>query len=125
MKIIKNIILYVSIIFFFSSTSAIAKDPKTLVVAVTGEIESLDVMQLAAPRAWSVAWALYGNAMEWGKDEVDGLEYVSYDFRPGLIESWSHEMSGDKLVYTLNIRKGCMFKSGNELTSADFAYRTE
>ncbi len=125
MKIIKNIILYVSIIFFFSSTSAIAKDPKTLVVAVTGEIESLDVMQLAAPRAWSVAWALYGNAMEWGKDEVDGLEYVSYDFRPGLIESWSHELSGDKLVYTLNIRKGCMFKSGNELTSADFAYRTE
>jgi len=124
-KIFVNIFLVLSFFSFLGVTSAFSKDPKTLVVAVTGEIESLDVMQLAAPRAWSVAWAVYGNAMEWGKTEKNGLEYVSYDFRPGLIESWSHEMVGTSLVYTLNIRKGCKFKSGNELTSADFVYRTE
>tara|TARA_Y100001970_G_scaffold66752_1_gene85139 strand:- start:3324 stop:4904 length:1581 start_codon:yes stop_codon:yes gene_type:complete len=125
MKRIKNFFLVLTLLYCFFFTPAFAKDPKTLVVAVTGEIESLDVMQLAAPRAWSVAWALYGNAMEWGKTEKDGLEYVNYNFRPGLIESWSHEMVNGKLVYTLNVRKGCMYKSGNELTSADFVYRTE
>jgi peptide/nickel transport system substrate-binding protein len=124
-RILTKFFIILSFFSFLSITPTFAKDPNTLVVAVTGEIESLDVMQLAAPRAWSVAWAVYGNAMEWGKRESNGLEYVTYDFRPGLIESWSHEMVGTSLVYTLNIRKGCKFKSGNELTSADFVYRTE
>ena len=124
-RILTKFFIILSFFSFLSITPTFAKDPNTLVVAVTGEIESLDVMQLAAPRAWSVAWAVYGNAMEWGKTEKDGLEYVTYDFRPGLIESWSHEMVGDALVYTLKVRKGCKFKSGNELTVADFMYRTE
>jgi peptide/nickel transport system substrate-binding protein len=124
-RILTKFFIILSFFSFLSITPTFAKDPNTLVVAVTGEIESLDVMQLAAPRAWSVAWAVYGNAMEWGKRENNGLEYVTYDFRPGLIESWSHEMVGDSLVYTLNVRKGCKYKSGNELTSADFVYRTE
>ena len=72
-RILTNFFIILSFFSFLSITPTFAKDPNTLVVAVTGEIESLDVMQLAAPRAWSVAWAVYGNAMEWGKTEKEGL----------------------------------------------------
>jgi len=100
---------------------------KNLIVAIPGEIESLDVHQLQAPRSWSVAFALYGMGFNWGyeTDAATGLTYANTDYTPGLIESWEKRTEGDQVVYTLKVRQGCKFESGNELTSKDFQYRTE
>lgn len=101
-------------------------EPSTLIVAISGDIESLDVHQLGAPRSWSVAWALYGLGFEWGHqtDPQTGLTYATSDWRPGLIESWERREAGNEIVYTLHIRQGCKFPSGNELTAEDYVYRT-
>ena len=100
--------------------------PSTLVVAVTGDIESLDVHQLAAPRSWALCRTIYGQGFEWGlwTDPAIGLTYATPDFRPGLIESWERKEEAGELVYTLHLRKGCKFASGNELTAKDYVYRT-
>jgi len=103
------------------------EEETVLRVAVSGEIESLDVHQLAASRAWSVAFALYGMAFNYGfeTDPATGLTYANANYQPGLFESWEKRTEGDQIVYKIKIRKGCMFESGNELTAKDVAYRFE
>jgi len=39
-------------------------EPSTLVVAIPGDVASLDVHQLFDPRAWPIARALYGGGFE-------------------------------------------------------------
>ncbi len=103
------------------------EEETVLRVAVSGEIESLDVHQLAAARSWSVAFAIYGMAFNYGfeTDPATSLTYANANYQPGLFESWEKRTEGDQIVYKIKIRKGCMFESGNELTAKDVAYRFE
>lgn len=101
-------------------------EPSTLVVAIPGDVASLDVHQLFDPRAWPIARAIYGGGFEWEleTDPATGLTYVSEaKFRPGLLESWESKEENGELVYTCHIRQGCKFASGNEMTAEDFKYR--
>lgn len=101
-------------------------EPKVLVVAISGDIESLDVHQLGVVRSWQVAWNLYGFGLEYGKwtDPATGLTYATTDYVPGLLESWEKREEAGEVVYTCHIRKGCKFASGREMTSKDYLYRT-
>ena len=103
------------------ASKTMAKEPTTLVVALPGDIASLDVHQLFDPRAWPLARALYGGGFEWklGTDHKSGLTSFTTDFQPGLIDSWDRREENGVLIYRLNLRKGCKFESGNELTAKD------
>ena len=107
------------------ASKTMAKEPTTLVVALPGDIASLDVHQLFDPRAWPLARALYGGGFEWklGTDHKSGLTSFTTDFQPGLIDSWDRREENGVLIYRLNLRKGCKFESGNELTAKDYVYR--
>ena len=102
-------------------------EPTTLIVAVGGDFESLDAQQLAVPRSWTLVRNLYADVFAWGHDTdpATGMTYATYDFQPGVAQSWERREEGGKIIYTIQLQEGCKFPSGNELTSKDFVYKVD
>ncbi len=97
---------------------------RTLVVALSGEIPTLDPDFSRYPLSNLVLLNVYEQWFQYGEMEVEGEPYTRSDIsqiKGAAIESW--EVSEDRMSVLLNVRQGVKFPmSGNEVTADDFLY---
>ena len=118
-------------------SGAQAKD--TIVIAIPGTPQGLDLDRQSGPQTWSMAGQVYDLGAEWkptsypyppapGADptKVPGFTYP--DFRsqemvPGIIKSCDLSEDGKTAVY--HLREGVKSAAGNEFTAKDVLWRVE
>ena len=78
---------------------------------------SMAVKEIKDPAYYE--WSEMGNA---SRDVLEYLVRWRHDgsFEPFLLESW--ELSDDKLVWTLNVRRGVKWNNGDDFTAKDVAF---
>jgi peptide/nickel transport system substrate-binding protein len=107
------------------SAPAVDRD-HTLILAIPGDVETIDPPFGAATRANETLKNLY-DPMVLYKNVDSGEGYArstATEFEPALVESW--EISDDGLTVVLNLREGVTFPmTGNELTAEDLYYKFE
>lgn len=99
--------------------------PKTLIIANPGDIETIDNDRSVGPAKNAIInfaewqWVGYGTkAGPGGITMSDTSKLV-----PRAVESWKEEPQPDGTCkYTLKVRKGVKFHSGNPLTAADLQF---
>jgi len=83
-------------------------EPKRLVVALSGNPDTLDPQKTAGTLTFQVVKSVYDTLVE---PDAKGM------IVPGLAESW--QVSKDGLTWTFKLRSGVRFHNGDPLTSAD------
>jgi peptide/nickel transport system substrate-binding protein len=94
-----------------SPPEADAQTPKqggTLRVALTGEPPTIDVHQTGATLVLNIAWHM-----------VEGLFTLDKSFSVIPMLAESYQVGGDRLTYTIKLRKGVPFHNGQEMTADD------
>lgn len=87
---------------------AAAAEPKRLVVALSGNPDTLDPQKTAGTLTFQVVKSVYDTLVE---PDAKGM------IVPALAESW--QVSKDGLTWTFKLRQGVRFHNGDLLTSAD------
>ena len=98
----------------------------TLIIAIPGDVETIDPPFGAATRANETLKNLYDPMVHYmAYDSGEGYAVsAATEFEPALVESW--EVSDDGLTIVLNLRQGVKFPlTGNELTAEDLYYKFE
>lgn len=95
-----------------SKTDA-AKDPTSIVVATSGDTDTLDPALAYDTASGEIIQNVYETLVFYDGDKPS-------QFVPQLAESW--EISDDGTVYTFHIRQGVKFHEGGDLTPSDVAY---
>lgn len=98
----------------------------TLIVAIPGDVETIDPPFGAATRANETLKNLYDPLVHYkAYDSGEGYaRSAATEFEPALAESW--EISDDGLTVVINLRQGVIFPmTGNELTAEDLYYKFE
>lgn len=95
-----------------SKTEA-AKDPTSIVVATSGDTDTLDPALAYDTASGEIIQNVYETLVFYDGDKPS-------EFVPQLAESW--EISDDGTVYTFKIRQGVKFHEGGDLTPSDVAY---
>lgn len=85
---------------------------RTLVVAVTQPVDTLNPFRMVRAISFEVARVVYTPLMLFSSEDYSPV--------PGLAESW--EESGDKLTWTFKIRKDARFSDGTPVTAKDAAF---
>ena len=85
----------------------------TLVIATTGEPESLDPAWTYETSGAGVESNIYEGLVYFDREAPD-------EFVPGLATDWS--LSDDGLTYTFNMRENVTFHAGGSLEASDVAY---
>lgn len=104
-------------------TAAAQDAAKTLTIAISGDVETLDPPFSRFQRSNEVNYNVYDQFFRYGtKDSGEG--YLDTDvgrIEGSAIESWS--LAEDNLTLTLDLRKDATFaKSGEPVTADDFIY---
>lgn len=99
--------------------------PKTLVIANPGDIETIDNDRSVGPAKNAIInfaeWQWIGYGQKTGANDV--LMSDTTKLVPRVVESWKVEPQPDGTCkYTLKVRKGVTFHSGNELTAEDLKF---
>ena len=89
------------------------KNPDTLILAMTGDPETLDPSWTYETAGSSVETNIYEGMVWFNKDRTD--EYV-----PVLATDWTVNESGDQWVF--NVRDGVNFHDGSGFDAADVVY---
>jgi peptide/nickel transport system substrate-binding protein len=79
-----------------------------LVVALSGEMLTLDMHEVSATNLNLVGWHIYETLFTWDDE---------YAVIPMLAES--HEVSDDGMTHNIALRQGVMFHNGEEMTADD------
>lgn len=98
----------------------------TLIIAIPGDVETIDPAFGAATRANETLKNIYDPLVHYAaEDSGEGYSRsLATEFDPALAESW--EVSDDGLTIVLNLREGVTFPmTGNEFTADDFIYKVE
>lgn len=123
-----------------SASTAQAAD-ETLVIAIPGLPQGLDLDRDVSPQTWSMGAQVFDQGMDWAKipypydaetpaqfspNQVKDFGYPAFReqiLAPGLMEAC--ELSADSLTATYKIRPGVVSAYGNEFDSADVMWRVE
>jgi peptide/nickel transport system substrate-binding protein len=98
----------------------------TLIIAIPGDVETIDPPFGAATRANETLKNIYDPLVHYrAYDTGEGYaRSAATEFEPALAESW--EVSDDGLTIVINLRQGVIFPmTGNELTAEDLYYKFE
>jgi peptide/nickel transport system substrate-binding protein len=97
-----------------TTTGESVAEPETLTVVVSSDVANLDL----GKETFFDEAAILSNV-------YDSLTFVGADgsLQPALATEWS--VSEDGLAWTLKLREGVLFHSGQEMTSEDVAYSIE
>ncbi len=102
---------------------AVAQDAKTLTIAISGDVETVDPPFSQFQRSNEVNYNIYDQFFRYGWTDT-GKGYAQTDIgkiEGSAIESW--KWSDDHLKLTLVVREGSTFtKSGRPVTADDFIY---
>jgi peptide/nickel transport system substrate-binding protein len=100
-----------------------AADSKTLTIAISGDVETIDPPFSQFQRSNEVNYNIYDQFFRYGWKDT-GIGYADTDIgkiEGSAIQSW--KWSDDHLKLTLDLRKGANFtKSGRPVTADDFIY---
>jgi len=102
---------------------AAAAASKTLVVAIEGDVETLDPNFSRYPTANMVNLNVYDQFFQYGRDDTGKGYFVSnvQKIEGAAIEKW--DIAADRRSVTLHVRQGVKFpKTGNEMTADDIIY---
>ncbi len=91
-----------------AAAQAAPKQGGTLRVALTGEPPTIDVHQTGATLVLNIAWHM-----------VEGLFTLDKSFSVIPMLAEGVQVSGDRLTYTVKLRKGVPFHNGQEMTADD------
>lgn len=97
-----------------TTTTAAPSEPETLVVAVPSDVASLDLGKETFFDEAAILANVYDSLTVRGADG---------SVQPGLATEWS--VSEDGMTWTIALREGVLFHSGEEMTSEDVAYSIE
>jgi peptide/nickel transport system substrate-binding protein len=121
------------------SGGSLAQAKDTIIIAVPGTPQGVDVDRQSGPQTWTMAAQIIEPGAEWapttypyaptpGADptKVPGFTYP--DFRslqmvPGIVENC--EMSADSKTAVYHLRKGVKSAAGNEFTAKDVLWKVE
>ncbi len=122
-----------------AGSTARAEDNSTIVIAIPGTPQGIDIDRQSGPQTWTLGMQVLELGSEWamvdypfpGKNVADptklpGFKYPDFTgqkIEPGIVESC--ELSPDGRTATYNLRKGVRSSAGNEFTSDDVIYRVE
>jgi peptide/nickel transport system substrate-binding protein len=98
----------------------------TLIVAIPGDVETIDPPYGAATRANETLKNLYDPLVHYKQYETDEgyTTAAATEFEPALAESW--QVSDDGKTVVIDLRQGVEFPAtGNELTADDLVYKFE
>ena len=98
----------------------------TLIIAIPGDVETIDPPFGAATRANETLKNIYDPLVHYeASDTGEGYaRSAATEFAPAMAESW--EVSDDGLTVVINLRQGVTFPmTGNELTAEDLYYKFE
>jgi ABC-type transport system substrate-binding protein len=95
------------------SKTAAAKDPTSMTVVSTGDVDTLDPALSYDTASGEVIQNIYETLVFYDGEATD-------KFVPQLAESWT--TSDDGTVWTFNIRQGVKFHEGGDLSASDVAY---
>jgi len=100
-------------------------EEKVLIVAQAGDIETIDNDKSVGPAKNAIInftdWQWIGYATKEGPNGQ--LMSDVGEFKPRLVESWEEEELPDgRCKYTLHVRQGMKFHSGNEVTAEDLKF---
>ncbi len=111
------------VLAFAPPTVPALQQPKTLVVAIAGDVETLDPNFSRYPTSNMVNLNVYDQFFNYGRDDSGKGYYVSNvtKIEGAAIEKW--EIAPDRMSITLHVRQGVHFpKTGNEMTADDILY---
>lgn len=91
---------------------SISVGDRTLVVAVTQAVDTMNPFRMVRAISFEVARIVYTPLMLFSSKDYTPI--------PGLAESWQE--SADKLSWTYTIRKGATFSDGKPITAKDAAF---
>lgn len=80
----------------------------TLAIATDAEPAGLDMMVSSATLTWTIAWHMFENLFTLGGNQ---------EVIPMLAEDYT--IDEERLVYTMNLRKGVLFHNGKEMKAED------
>ncbi len=134
-----NRVALATLLMACACSTANATDAKTLVVAIPGTPQGIDIDRQSGPQTWTIGmqvlelgadWALVDYPFEAGPvgdpRAVPGFKYPDFTgqkMEPGIIENCV--LSQDGLSATYHLRKNVLSAAGNEFTSDDVIYRVE
>ncbi len=112
----------------------------TMVIAIPGLPQGIDVDKHVSPQTWSMGAQVLEDGMSWewidfpfktgdawDPSTLPGFEYPDYieqkTLVPGIIEKCDLETDGKRAVY--HLRKGVISPWGNEFTADDILWRIE
>lgn len=110
-----------------SAEPAAAPKPKVLIVAQSGDVDSLDNDKSLGPSKASIIlysdwqWLGYKKVRAGDVTVVDTSEIV-----PRIVEKWeTKDLPDGRAQYTLHVRKGMKHLSGNPITAHDLLFSLE
>lgn len=104
-------------------TEVVSAEPKTLIVAIEGDVETLDPNFSRYPTANMVNLNVYDQFFNYGSDDTGNGYLVTNvtKIEGAAIEKW--EVAEDRMSIKLFVRQGVKFpKTGNEMTADDIIY---
>jgi peptide/nickel transport system substrate-binding protein len=135
----RSIFVAVSLAVVGLATPAASLAKDTIVIAIPGTPQGIDLDRQAGPQSWTMAGQVIELGAEWapiaypfkpvaGADptKIPGFSYpnfASQELSPALFESC--ELSPDGLSATYHLRKGVKSAAGNEFDADDVLWRVE
>lgn len=105
--------IFSNIYYYTISKAADAPDPKTFVVATTGDVDTLDPALAYDTASGEINQNVYQTLVFYDGESTD-------KFVPMLADEYN--LSEDGKVWTFHIREGVKFHEGGDLTASDVAY---
>lgn len=122
-----------------SCSAALAQDNSTIVVAIPGTPQGIDIDRQSGPQTWTLGMQVLELGSEWAMLDypfetaavaaptaIPNFKYPDFTgqtIEPGIIENCV--LSADGLEATYHLRPNVRSAAGNEFTSADVIYRVE
>lgn len=119
--------------------AALAQTKDTIVIAIPGTPQGVDLDRQSGPQTWTMAAQVYDLGAEWkpttypyppapGADptKIPGFSYPDFrsqEMTPGIVKSCDLSTDGKTAVY--HLREGVKSAAGNEFTAKDVLWRVE
>lgn len=108
-----------------AATESTGEDTSTLIVGIPDDAATFDMLFAATPRSTQIIMNAYETLMTYGIEEVgDGLRKWDSDKVEGAVLE-SMTVSDDGLTWTLKVREGVTFPSGNPITAETVKFMFE
>ena len=122
-KILKLLSVVIILSFLLTVCVPVAAEIKTLVIAIEGDVETLDPNFSRFPTSNMAILNVYDQWFEYGIDDTgEGYSVTNVEKIEGkAIESW--EMADDRMSVLVHVRKGVKFPmTGNPMTADDIIW---